>query len=172
MPSAHVRPSASAISHVPEIESPDRGALWGLIGWQVVAGGRLVEVDVRLHESTSVPRHAIRRGCCSRPQRRCSAPSELEARITPRYSELRVDHGFLKVVASDAPLAHGLTPSLVPSSTSCMHIMTPSSTWRCARRCKRPDSRMVTISTGIDALGRFGAIFAGDLWQAYSRPQS
>ena len=41
------------------------------------------------------------------------AHPELERRITPRYSELRVDGGFLKVIASDAPLAHGLTPSLV-----------------------------------------------------------
>jgi hypothetical protein len=27
---------------------------------------------------------------------------ELERRITPRYSELRVDSGFLRVIASDA----------------------------------------------------------------------
>src|SRR4051794_22826577 len=42
---------------------------------------------------------------------RCSA--DLERRITSRYSELRANHGYLKVIASDAPLAHGLTPSFV-----------------------------------------------------------
>jgi hypothetical protein len=46
-------------------------------------------------------------------KRMVRAHPELERGITPRYSELRVDGGFLRVLASDAPLAHGLTPSLV-----------------------------------------------------------
>jgi len=33
-------------------------------------------------------------------------------RITVRHLELRVEGGFLRVLASDAPKLHGLTPSL------------------------------------------------------------
>jgi phage terminase large subunit-like protein len=54
---------------------------------------------------------------------------ELEQRVTSRYSALRANGGTLKVIASDAPLAHGLTPSFVIVDELHAH-KDASSTWR------------------------------------------
>ncbi len=84
---------------------------------------------------------------------------ELERRITPRYSELRVDGGFLKVIASDAPLAHGLTPSLVLVDE--LHAHRDGELYEAMRTSmlKRPGARMVTISTaGSDVEGVLGRL--------------
>lgn len=86
---------------------------------------------------------------------------DLEARITSRYSELRVAGGFLKVVASDAPLAHGLTPSLVLVDE--LHAHRDGELYLAMRTSmlKRPHSRMVTISTaGSDPDGPLGRLRA------------
>lgn len=86
---------------------------------------------------------------------------DLEARITSRYSELRANHGFLKVVASDAPLAHGLTPSLVLVDE--LHAHRDGELYLAMRTSmlKRPDARMVTISTaGSDVDGPLGRLRA------------
>src|SRR5215216_1974279 len=86
---------------------------------------------------------------------------ELERRITPRYSELRVDGGFLKVIASDAPLAHGLTPSLVLVDE--LHAHRDGELYEAMRTSmlKRPGARMVTISTaGSDVDGVLGRLRA------------
>ena len=37
---------------------------------------------------------------------------ELDKRVTPRWNELRIGEGFLRVLSSDAPRAHGLAPTL------------------------------------------------------------
>jgi phage terminase large subunit-like protein len=84
---------------------------------------------------------------------------ELERRITPRYSELRVDGGFLRVIASDAPLAHGLTPSLVLVDE--LHAHRDGELYEAMRTSmlKRPGARMVTISTaGSDVDGALGRL--------------
>jgi phage terminase large subunit-like protein len=84
---------------------------------------------------------------------------ELERRITPRYSELRVDGGFLKVIASDAPLAHGLTPSLVLVDE--LHAHRDGELYEAMRTSmlKRPGARMVTISTaGSNTEGVLGRL--------------
>jgi phage terminase large subunit-like protein len=91
---------------------------------------------------------------------------ELERRITPRYSELRVDGGFLRVIASDAPLAHGLTPSLVLVDE--LHAHRDGELYEAMRTSmlKRPGARMVTISTaGSDPDGVLGRLRARALSQ-------
>jgi len=65
----------------------------------------------------------------------------------------------LKVVASDAPLAHGLTPSLVLVDE--LHAHRDAELYLAMRTSmlKRPDSRMVTISTaGSDPDGPLGRL--------------
>jgi phage terminase large subunit-like protein len=84
---------------------------------------------------------------------------ELERRITPRYSELRANGGFLKVIASDAPLAHGLTPSLVLVDE--LHAHRDGELYEAMRTSmlKRPGARLVTISTaGSDGEGVLGRL--------------
>jgi phage terminase large subunit-like protein len=91
---------------------------------------------------------------------------ELERRITARYSELRVDGGFLRVIASDAPLAHGLTPSLVLVDE--LHAHRDGELYEAMRTSmlKRPGARMVTISTaGADPDGVLGRLRARALSQ-------
>jgi phage terminase large subunit-like protein len=91
---------------------------------------------------------------------------ELERRITARYSELRVDGGFLRVIASDAPLAHGLTPSLVLVDE--LHAHRDGELYEAMRTSmlKRPGARLVTISTaGSDVDGVLGALRARALAQ-------
>jgi phage terminase large subunit-like protein len=91
---------------------------------------------------------------------------ELERRITPRYSELRAGGGFLKVIASDAPLAHGLTPSLVLVDE--LHAHRDGELYSAMRTSmlKRPGARMVTISTaGSDVDGVLGRLRARALAQ-------
>jgi phage terminase large subunit-like protein len=93
---------------------------------------------------------------------------ELERRITPRYSELRVDGGFLRIIASDAPLAHGLTPSLVLVDE--LHAHRDGELYEAMRTSmlKRPGARMVTISTaGADPEGVLGRLRA----RALAQPQ-
>ena len=94
-------------------------------------------------------------------KRMVRAHPDLEARITSRYSDLRVTDGFLKVLASDAPLAHGLTPSLVLVDE--LHAHRDGELYLAMRTSmlKRPDSRMVTISTaGSDPDGPLGRLRA------------
>jgi phage terminase large subunit-like protein len=91
---------------------------------------------------------------------------ELKRRITARYSELRVDGGFLRVIASDAPLAHGLTPSLVLVDE--LHAHRDGERYEAMRTSllKRPGARMVTISTaGSDVDGVLGRLRARALSQ-------
>jgi phage terminase large subunit-like protein len=99
-------------------------------------------------------------------KRMVRAHPELERKITPRYSELRVAGGFLKVIASDAPLAHGLTPSLVLVDE--LHAHRDGELYEAMRTSmlKRPGARMVTISTaGSDVDGVLGRLRARALAQ-------
>jgi hypothetical protein len=78
-------------------------------------------------------------------------------RIEP-FQRTFVDEGFLRVVASDAPLAHGLTPSLVLVDE--LHAHRSGELYEAMRTSmlKRLGSRMVTISTaGSDVEGFWGA---------------
>jgi phage terminase large subunit-like protein len=68
--------------------------------------------------------------------------------VTVRHLELRAsDGGRLRVLASDAPKLHGLTPSLVVVDE--LHAHADDSVYLALRTSllKRPGSRMVTIST-------------------------
>src|SRR4051794_30953608 len=72
---------------------------------------------------------------------------DLERRITSRYSELRANDGYLKVIASDAPLAHGLTPSFVIVDELHAHKDAELYLAMATALLKRPDAQLVTIST-------------------------
>ena len=67
--------------------------------------------------------------------------------LTMRHLELRVAGGFLRVLASDARLAHGLTPSLVLVDE--LHAHRDAELYNALRTAmlKRPGSKMLTIST-------------------------
>ncbi len=85
--------------------------------------------------------------------------ADLEQRITSRYSELRANNGTLKVIASDAPLAHGLTPSFVIVDE--LHAHRDAELYLALRTAmlKRPGSQMVTISTaGVGAESPLGRL--------------
>src|SRR5215211_3193961 len=87
--------------------------------------------------------------------------ADLEQRITSRYSELRANGGYLKVIASDAPLAHGLTPSFVIVDELHAHRDAELYLAMATSLLKRPDAQMVTISTaGWDADGPLGRLRA------------
>jgi phage terminase large subunit-like protein len=68
-------------------------------------------------------------------------------RIVTRHLELRVGGGFLRVLASDAPKLHGLTPSLAVVDE--LHAFRDAEVYLALRTAlmKRPDARMVVIST-------------------------
>src|SRR5215211_1120609 len=85
--------------------------------------------------------------------------ADLERRITSRYSELRANGGYLKVIASDAPLAHGLTPSFVIVDEQHAHKDAELYLAMATSLLKRPDAQMVTISTaGWDVDGPLGRL--------------
>jgi phage terminase large subunit-like protein len=87
--------------------------------------------------------------------------ADLEQRITSRYSELRAAGGYLKVIASDAPLAHGLTPSFVIVDELHAHRDAELYLAMATSLLKRPDAQMVTISTaGWDVDGPLGRLRA------------
>jgi len=87
--------------------------------------------------------------------------ADLERRITSRYSELRANGGYLKVIASDAPLAHGLTPSFVIVDELHAHRDAELYLAMATSLLKRPDAQMVTISTaGWDVDGPLGRVRA------------
>lgn len=82
----------------------------------------------------------------------------LRDRITVRHLELRVDGGFLRVVASDAPKLHGTTPTLVIVDE--MQAFRDDSVYLALRTAvhKRPGAQMWVISTASrtaeDPLGK------------------
>lgn len=67
--------------------------------------------------------------------------------ITVRHLELRVEGGYLRVLASDAPKLHGLTPSLAIVDE--LHAFRDGEVYLALRTAmlKRPGAQMVTIST-------------------------
>jgi len=81
--------------------------------------------------------------------------------ITVRHLELRVQGGFLRVLASDAPKLHGLTPPLAIVDE--LHAFKDAEVYLALRTSmlKRPGARMATISTagqGADSpLGKLRA---------------
>jgi phage terminase large subunit-like protein len=87
--------------------------------------------------------------------------SPYEDWFTFRHLELRVDGGYLRVLASDAPKVHGLTPSLAISDEGHAHQDDELYIALRTAMLKRPGARMVNISTagqGVDSpLGRLRA---------------
>jgi phage terminase large subunit-like protein len=84
-----------------------------------------------------------------------------------RHLELRVEGGFLRVLASDAPKLHGLTPSLAIVDE--LHAFRDGEVYLALRTAmlKRPGSRMVTISTaGQGADSPLGQLRARALGQS------
>src|SRR5215213_2422768 len=94
--------------------------------------------------------------------------ADLEQRVTSRYSELRANGGYLKVIASDAPLARGLTPSFVIVDELHAHRDAELYLAMATSLLKRPDAQMVTISTaGWDVDGPLGRLRARALASPY-----
>ncbi len=92
-------------------------------------------------------------------KRMVGAHPEVERMVTVRHRELRCHGGTLKVLASDAPLVHGLTPSLVLVDE--LHAHKNAELYLALRTSmlKRPGSKMVTISTaGVGAESPLGRL--------------
>ena len=107
-----------------------------------------------LHHILTVGRPAVYLAAASRDQARVLyeaargfAERLPEGEVTLRHLELRVPGGHLRVVASDAPKVHGLTPSLAIIDE--LHAHRDAELYLALRTAllKRPDSRLVTIST-------------------------
>ena len=71
----------------------------------------------------------------------------IEGRVTPRFNELRVADGFLRILSSDAPRAHGLQPTLALVDELHAHANPDLYVALKTALGKREDSRLITIST-------------------------
>jgi len=84
---------------------------------------------------------------------------EIDRRITPRYKELRVEGGFLRVLSSDAPRAHGLQPTLALVDE--LHAHHSPDLYVALRTAlgKREGAQLATISTaGYDHASTLGRL--------------
>lgn len=73
--------------------------------------------------------------------------AELDKRVTPRWNELRINDGFLRVLSSDAPRAHGLQPTLALVDE--LHAHANDDLYVALRTAlgKRTSAQLATIST-------------------------
>jgi len=122
-----------------------------------------------VHHLVTVPAPRVYVAAASRDQARIlfeyardlAQHSPYAAEITFRHLELRVEDGHLRVLASDAPKIHGLTPSLAISDEGHAHASDELYIALRTAMLKRPGARMVNISTageGVDTpLGRLRA---------------
>jgi phage terminase large subunit-like protein len=123
-----------------------------------------------VHHLVTVPKAAIYVAAASRDQasiiyqyaRDFATHPSVAERIVVRHLELRGPGGaFLRVLASDAPKLHGLTPSLAIVDE--LHAFRDAEVYLALRTAmlKRPGSRLITISTagqGVESpLGRLRA---------------
>ncbi len=93
---------------------------------------------------------------------------EIDRLVTARHAELRARGGFLRVLASDAPKVHGLSPTLALVDE--LHAHRDAELYLALRTAmlKRAGARMVTISTaGSDADGPLGRLRARALAQPH-----
>jgi phage terminase large subunit-like protein len=124
---------------------------------------------VALHHLLTVPGPRVYVAAAAREQARIlfeyardlARRSPYEDQITFRHLELRAAGGYLRVLASDAPKVHGLTPSLAISDEGHAHADDELYIALRTAMLKRPGARMVNISTagqGADSpLGRLRA---------------
>lgn len=123
-----------------------------------------------LWELLSTPEPAVYCAAASREQARLlfetarkmvQAHPDLDRRITSRHAELRANGGILRVLASDAPKVHGLTPTMALVDE--LHAHRDAELYLALRTAmlKRPGARMVTISTaGYDPESPLGRLRA------------
>lgn len=109
-----------------------------------------------VHHLLTVERPAVYCAASSRDQARVIFEAAREfaeqaGGVTLRHLELRVPDGHLRVLPADAPKVHGLTPSL--SILDEYHSHTSDDLYLALRTAllKRPDSRLVTISTAPES---------------------
>lgn len=84
---------------------------------------------------------------------------EVARRVTVRHRELRVNGGYLKVLASDAPKLHGLSPTLALVDE--LHAHRDAELYLALRTAmlKRAGAQLVTISTaGVGAESPLGRL--------------
>jgi len=109
-----------------------------------------------VHHLLSTPEAACYLAAASREQasivyayaRKLAQHPAHDGRLVIRHLELRApDGGFLRVLASDAPKLHGLTPSLAIVDE--LHAFRDAEVYLALRTAmlKRPGARMLTIST-------------------------
>lgn len=118
----------------------------------------------------TTPRPAVYCAAAGRDQARllfetardmAAAHPEIDRRVTPRYSELRVQGGFLRVLSSDAPRAHGLAPTLALVDE--LHAHASPDLYVALRTAlgKRDGAQLATISTaGYDHASTLGRLRA------------
>ncbi|MGI8462579.1 MAG: terminase large subunit domain-containing protein [Solirubrobacterales bacterium] len=83
----------------------------------------------------------------------------LERRVTSRWNELRVKDGFLRVLSSDAPRAHGLAPTLALVDELHAHASDDLYVALKTALGKREGAQLATISTaGYDASSTLGKL--------------
>ncbi|HXH89706.1 MAG TPA: terminase large subunit [Gaiellaceae bacterium] len=132
-------------------------------------GKTTVMAALAVHHLLSVPRPAVYVAASSRDQatvlyeaaREFASHPALAGEIVLRHLELRVPGGHLRVLASDAPKVHGLSPTLALVDE--LHAHPDDSLYVALRAAlhKSPGARMVVISTAAEAadspLGRLRA---------------
>jgi phage terminase large subunit-like protein len=114
-----------------------------------------------VHHLLTVPRPAVYVAAASRDQARVvfeyardlATHDAVAQQVTVRHLELRACGGYLRVLASDAALLHGLTPSLAIVDE--LHAFRDAAVYLALRTAmlKRPDARMLTISTAAQGAG-------------------
>jgi phage terminase large subunit-like protein len=87
------------------------------------------------------------------------AERQLEDRITVRHRELRVENGFLRILASDAPRAHGLQPTFALVDELHAHKNDQLYVALKTAMGKREGAQLATISTaGFDLESTLGQL--------------
>ncbi len=114
-----------------------------------------------VHHALTVPRPAVYIAASSRDQARVifeyarvfATDPAIAEQVVVRHLELRVAGGFVRVLASDAPKLHGLTPSLAIIDE--LHAFRDGEVYLALRtaKLKRAGSRMLTISTAAQGAG-------------------
>ena len=94
-------------------------------------------------------------------RRMVGAHPELDRHVRPRWNELRAGEGFLRVLSSDAPRAHGLGPTLAIVDELHAHRSPDLYVALKTALGKRPGARLLTISTaGYDVESVLGKLRA------------
>ena len=141
-------------------------------------GKTTLSAALAVYHILRVPRPAVYVAASSRDQatvlyesaRELASHPALAGKVVLRHLELRVEGGHLRVLASDAPKAHGLSPTLAIVDE--LHAHPDDQLYVALRSAmlKRPGARMIVISTaGQGAESPLGRLRARALAQPFVR---